>query len=91
VNLLVVTRGEEGAVAVEGGEQVEVPAEPVERIVDTTGAGDLFAAGFLAGRAQGRSNLGSLRMGAIAAAEVISHYGARPEADLKALVEERLT
>ena len=57
VPLLVVTRGEKGAVAVEGGEQVEVPAEPVERIVDTTGAGDLFAAGFLTGRAQGRSNL----------------------------------
>jgi sugar/nucleoside kinase (ribokinase family) len=90
VPVLVVTRGEKGAVAVEGGEQVEVPAEPVERIVDTTGAGDLFAAGFLAGRARGRSNLESLRMGAIAAAEVISHYGARPEADLKALVAERL-
>jgi sugar/nucleoside kinase (ribokinase family) len=90
VPVLVVTRGEKGAVAVEGGEQVEVPAERVERIVDTTGAGDLFAAGFLAGRAQGRSNLESLRMGAIAAAEVISHYGARPEADLKALVAERL-
>jgi sugar/nucleoside kinase (ribokinase family) len=90
VPVLVVTRGEKGAVAVEGGEQVEVPAEPVERIVDTTGAGDLFAAGFLTGRAHGRSNLESLRMGAIAAAEVISHYGARPEADLKALVEERL-
>ena len=88
VKLLVVTRGEKGAVAVEGGEQVEVPAEPVERIVDTTGAGDLFAAGFLTGRAQGRSNVESLRMGAIAAAEVISHYGARPEADLKALVAE---
>jgi sugar/nucleoside kinase (ribokinase family) len=91
VPVLVVTRGEKGAVAIEGGEQVEVPAEPVERIVDTTGAGDLFAAGFLAGRAQGRPNVECLRMGAIAAAEVISHYGARPEANLKALVEERLS
>lgn len=90
VKLLVVTRGEKGAVAVENGAQVEVPAEPVERIVDTTGAGDLFAAGFLTGRAQGRSNADCLRMGAIAAAEVISHYGARPEADLKALVAERM-
>ena len=90
VPVLVVTRGEKGAVAVEGGRTDQVAAEPVERIVDTTGAGDLFAAGFLTGRAQGRSNLDSLRMGAIAAAEVISHYGARPEADLKALVEERL-
>ncbi|HEX8223600.1 MAG TPA: adenosine kinase, partial [Allosphingosinicella sp.] len=90
VKVLVVTRGEKGAVAVEGGEAAQVAAEPVERIVDTTGAGDLFAAGFLAGRAQGRSNADSLRMGAIAAAEVISHYGARPEADLKALVAQRL-
>ena len=90
VPVLVVTRGEKGAVAVEGGEAAQVAAEPVERIVDTTGAGDLFAAGFLAGRAQGRSNEDSLRMGAIAAAEVISHYGARPEADLRKLVAERL-
>jgi sugar/nucleoside kinase (ribokinase family) len=90
VPLLVVTRGEEGAVAVENGSRVEVPAEPVDEIVDTTGAGDLFAAGFLAGLSQGRELGDSLRMGAIAAAEVISHYGARPEADLKALVEAKL-
>jgi sugar/nucleoside kinase (ribokinase family) len=90
VPLLVVTRGEHGAVAVEGGQRTDVAAEPVERIVDTTGAGDLFAAGFLTGHAQGRSIEDSLRMGAIAAAEVISHYGARPEADLKALVAEKL-
>ena len=67
-----------------------MPAEPVTRIVDTTGAGDLFAAGFLAGQAQGRSIQDSLTMGAVAAAEVISHFGARPEADLKALVAQRL-
>jgi sugar/nucleoside kinase (ribokinase family) len=90
VPLLVVTRSEKGAIAVRGGERFAVPAEPVARIVDTTGAGDLFAAGFLSGQAQGRTIEQSLTMGAIAAAEVISHYGARPEADLKALVGKRL-
>jgi sugar/nucleoside kinase (ribokinase family) len=90
VPLLVVTRSEKGALAITGGERFEVPAEPVAKVVDTTGAGDLFAAGFLAGQAQGRGVHASLTMGAIAAAEVISHYGARPEADLKALVAQRL-
>jgi sugar/nucleoside kinase (ribokinase family) len=90
VPVLVVTRSEKGALAIAGGERADVPAEPVERVVDTTGAGDLFAAGFLAGFARGRPLEESLRMGAIAAAEVISHYGARPEADLEALVGERL-
>ena len=68
-----------------GGERADVPAEPIERLVDTTGAGDLFAAGFLAGEARGLGLEASLKLGAIAAAEVIQHYGARPEADLKAL------
>ena len=86
VPTLVVTRSEAGAVAVSGGEYTEVPAEPVDQVVDTTGAGDLFAAGFLHGHVNGRSLKDSLRLGAICAAEVISHYGARPEADLKALV-----
>lgn len=90
VPLLVVTRGEAGAIAVEGGKRVDVAAEPVDQIVDTTGAGDLFAAGFLTGQAKGRSLEDSLRMGAIAAAEVISHYGARPEADLRQLVAQKL-
>ena len=88
--LLVVTRSEKGALAISGGQRVEVPAERVAEVVDTTGAGDLFAAGFLAGQAQGRSLGDSLTMGAVAAAEVISHYGARPEADLKQLVAKRL-
>jgi sugar/nucleoside kinase (ribokinase family) len=90
VPLLVVTRSEKGALAIGGGERAHVPAEPVAEVIDTTGAGDLFAAGFLAGQAQGRSLPESLTMGAVAAAEVISHYGARPEADLKALVAKRL-
>jgi sugar/nucleoside kinase (ribokinase family) len=65
-----------------------VPAEPIERLVDTTGAGDLFAAGFLLGTARDLGLEQSLRLGAIAAAEVIQHYGARPEADLRALAGE---
>ena len=59
-------------------------------MVDTTGAGDLFAAGVFAGIAQGRSLKDCLTMGAVCAAEVISHYGARPEADIQKLVAERL-
>ena len=90
VPLLVVTHGPAGAVAIEGGERVAVAAEPVERVIDTTGAGDLFSAGFLAGHVQGRSNADSLRMGAIAAAECIGHMGARPQVDLKDLVADRL-
>lgn len=85
VPLLVVTRSEKGAVAVAGAERAEVEAEPIDRLVDTTGAGDLFAAGFLAGQARGLGLEQSLKLGAIAAAEVIQHYGARPEKDLKAL------
>jgi sugar/nucleoside kinase (ribokinase family) len=90
VPLLVVTRGERGAIAIRGEERVEVTPEPVGRVVDTTGAGDLFAAGFLYGEVNGRSLEDSLRIGAIAAAEVISHYGARPETSLKRLVEQKL-
>jgi sugar/nucleoside kinase (ribokinase family) len=87
--LAVITRGARGAVAIRNGERFEVAAEPVDKVVDTTGAGDLFAAGFLAGHLQGRSVPDCLTMGAVAAAEVISHYGARPEKSLKALVEAR--
>ncbi len=90
VPMLVVTRSEHGAIAVADSVRTSVPAEPVSHLVDTTGAGDLFAAGFLAGQAQGRSLHDSLTMGAIAAAEVISHFGPRPEADLKALVATKL-
>ena len=85
VETLVVTRHEHGAVATRGGERAQIPAEPIAKLVDTTGAGDLFASGFLLGHARGKGLEDSLRLGAIAAAEVIQHYGARPEADLKAL------
>jgi sugar/nucleoside kinase (ribokinase family) len=85
VPLLVWTHGADGAVAVRGTERAQVPAEPIDELVDTTGAGDLFAAGFLAGEVRGLGLEQSLRLGAIAAAEVIQHYGARPEADLQGL------
>lgn len=87
--LAAVTRGAAGAVAVTADGVASVPAEPVERVVDTTGAGDLFAAGFLRGYTQGLGLDACLQMGAIAAAEVISHVGARPVADLPALMAAR--
>ncbi|WP_227627486.1 PfkB family carbohydrate kinase, partial [Klebsiella michiganensis] len=81
----VVTRSEEGALAAEGNTLVSVPAFPVDRVVDTTGAGAQFAAGFLSGFARDMGHEASLRLGALCAAEIISHMGARPEADLKSL------
>ncbi|HYG89015.1 MAG TPA: adenosine kinase [Azospirillum sp.] len=80
------TRSEKGAVIVAGGEVVEVKAEPVATVVDTTGAGDLYASGFLYGYTRGLAPAVCGRLGAIAAAEVISHVGARPEAALSDLV-----
>ncbi len=90
VPLLVVTRGEHGAIAIQNGERSAVAAEPIEQLVDTTGAGDLFAAGFLCGLSEGRAIADCLTMGAICAAEVIGHYGARPEADIRAMVAARV-
>jgi sugar/nucleoside kinase (ribokinase family) len=84
VETLVVTRSEDGALATRGDERADVRAEPIQQLVDTTGAGDLFAAGFLFGAARDGTLEQSLRLGALAAAEVIQHYGARPEADLRA-------
>jgi len=86
VPTLVITRGAGGALGLESGEIVEIPAAPVGQVIDTTGAGDLFAAGFLTARCRGHDLRQCLQTGAIAAAEIISHFGARPEADLKALV-----
>jgi sugar/nucleoside kinase (ribokinase family) len=84
----VVTRSEHGALAITREETVHEPAFPVARVVDTTGAGDLFAAGFLFGAARGHDLRASLRLGALAAAEIISHIGARPEADLADLARQ---
>ena len=84
------TRSEKGAVVLSGDEVHIVDAEPVGAVLDTTGAGDQFAAGFLYGYTQGRDLHSCGRIGAIAAAEVIQHYGARPETDLRALVAQKL-
>jgi sugar/nucleoside kinase (ribokinase family) len=84
----VVTRSAKGCIVLDGADMVAVPACPVERVVDTTGAGDLFAAGFLVGLARGFSNQHAARLGALAAAEIISHLGARPETSLAALAAE---
>jgi sugar/nucleoside kinase (ribokinase family) len=74
-----------------GEEVLSVPAEPVAQVVDTTGAGDLYAAGFLRGLTSGRSLVDCARMGSVCAAEVISHFGPRPEvASLADLVGERM-
>jgi sugar/nucleoside kinase (ribokinase family) len=90
VPLLVVTRSEKGAIAVRDGQYFSVEAEPIATVVDTTGAGDLFAAGFLAGITQQADIAMCLKMGAVAAAEIISHLGARPRVDLKALLATKL-
>lgn len=84
--IIVLTRGADGAVVLAGAERHAVTAAKVAHVVDTTGAGDLFAAGFLAGLARGAPIPECARWGAAAAGEVIGHYGARPEADLRALV-----
>src|SRR6266481_587747 len=86
--LVVVTRSEKGCLVVTREETDAVPASPVERLVDATGAGDLFAAGFLVGLARGAEYRDAARLGALVAAEVIQHLGARPETSLKALAQD---
>lgn len=81
-----VTRSEKGSVVVADGQRITVNAEPVDTLVDTTGAGDLFASGFLLGHARNMSLEDCARMGSVAAAEVISHIGARPRTSLAQLV-----
>jgi sugar/nucleoside kinase (ribokinase family) len=84
----VVTRSADGALVVSEGGTRSVAAYPVERVVDTTGAGDLFAAGFLAGLSRGLDHGAAARLGGLAAAEIISHFGARPQADLADLARQ---
>jgi sugar/nucleoside kinase (ribokinase family) len=85
-----VTRSEKGSVVIAGREIHEVPAAPLAQLVDTTGAGDLYAAGFLFGFTRSRNLVDCARIGALAAAEVISHYGARPEVRLADWVGARM-
>jgi adenosine kinase len=86
--LAAVTRSEKGCVVVSKDGVEAIPAAPIERMVDATGAGDLFAAGFLFGLARGQDHRTSARLGALAAAEVIQHIGARPEVSLKSLAQK---
>jgi sugar/nucleoside kinase (ribokinase family) len=84
------TRSEKGSVVLSGDELHVVDADKVTKLVDSTGAGDLYAAGFLYGLGKGEALVDCGRRGAIAAGEVISHFGARPEADLKRLMAAKL-
>ena len=89
VTLAAVTRGAKGSVILSQGERLTVAAEPVEKVVDTTGAGDQYAAGFMFGLARGRPLQTCGNLGSLAAAEVISHYGPRPQVSLKSLAEAK--
>ena len=84
----VVTRSEKGCVVVDGDRTWEVPAFPIAKLIDTTGAGDMFAAGFLAGLARDRDMITCGRLGALAAAEIIQHLGARPNVSLAELARQ---
>jgi len=87
VALAVLTRGEAGSLILRGAERVEIDAAPA-RLVDTTGAGDAYAAGFLAAYVRGQSLPVCGRLGSLAAAAVLEHFGARPRADLRALARQ---
>ncbi len=86
VPIAALTRSADGSVVATADDAYVVPAAPVARVVDTTGAGDLYAAGFLFGLTQGRDLAECGRLGAVAAAEIISHFGARPERPLVELI-----
>ncbi|MCB1539241.1 MAG: adenosine kinase [Rhodospirillales bacterium] len=88
--VIAVTRSEKGCVILNGGETLEIPAFPVDRVIDTTGAGDQFAAGFLFGLARGRDLYHCGQLGCLAASEVIAHVGPRPETPLAELAARML-
>ncbi|MBE6443725.1 MAG: adenosine kinase [Alphaproteobacteria bacterium] len=90
VEIAAITRGAKGSVVINGRIKSFIEAEHVDNVIDTTGAGDLYAAGFLYGMTQGRSLGTCAIIGSIAAAEVITHYGARPEISLRGLVRNKL-
>jgi sugar/nucleoside kinase (ribokinase family) len=87
--LAALTRSEHGSVILGGGRAIVIPAAPVSKVVDTTGAGDLYAAGFLFGVATGKDLETAGRLGSLAAAEIISHIGARPEVKLGDLARKQ--
>jgi sugar/nucleoside kinase (ribokinase family) len=87
--LAALTRSEKGSVILSGGNSIAIPAAPVAKVVDTTGAGDLFAAGFLFGVATGKDLETAGKLGSMAAAEIISHIGARPEVKLGELARKQ--
>ena len=87
--IIAITRSEKGSVIVRGDQITEVKAEPVAKVVDTTGAGDAYAAGFLFGYTEGMSMAQCGQLGSIAAAEVISHIGPRPLVQLSDLIPKR--
>ena len=81
-----ITMGEKGSVIISNGETIKIKAIPVHKVIDTTGAGDLFASGFLYGIANNKSLEESAKFGSIAAGEIISHYGTRAEKQLSNLI-----
>jgi sugar/nucleoside kinase (ribokinase family) len=89
VKLAVLTRSAKGAVIESHGKSIAVPAVPLAKVIDTTGAGDLYAAGFLYGHANGHDLETCGKLGSLAAAEIISHVGARPEQPLGKLARQK--
>jgi len=85
-DIAALTRSEKGSVIIAGEHMIEVAAFPVKQVIDVTGAGDLYAAGFLYGYTQGRDFADCGRIAALCAGEVISHVGARPETPLNELL-----